>query len=177
MWQKFLPIFGLTAIFLLNKPKSIVKGGKISSPYLIYRGKRTGEAAEKYGENIYHQGIDIKAPANTPIRSVNSGIIRALWPDGKVSGYGNTILIEHNDGTGALYAHLTSWVNKLDEGDKVRKGQIIGFIGQTQAPRPEMKTAPHLHLEIIDKFTKLINPLTPRRDPIKYIRNQNMRIA
>lgn len=156
--------------------RNVVEGGKISSSYLKYRGKRTGKAVLEHGEDIYHLGVDIKASKGSKIRSINDGKILAMWPDGKVSGYGNTIIIVNKDGTGALYAHMNRFSN-IRVGQEIKKGEVIGYVGQTQSPRPEMKTAPHLHLEVLKLATKHINPsYPPRLDPVKYLYNQGMRV-
>lgn len=150
---------------------SVVPGGKISSPYLKFRGHRHD------GSEIIHQGVDIKAPKGTPVNAVSDGIIDKIWLDGQVFGYGNTILLANEDGTGALYSHLNSFAD-IYEGMPVNKGETIGYVGQTQKPRPEMKTAPHLHLEILAEHTRRINPNTPERlDPVAYIRNQGLSIG
>lgn len=161
-----------------NNSNSVVDGGKISSSYLKYRGKRTGDALHKYGEDIYHLGLDIKAKKNAKVRSVNDGEVLAIWPNGRVSGYGNTVVVKNIDGTGALYAHLNKFANGLNVGSKVNKGQVIGYVGQTQAPRAEMKTAPHLHLEIHKVATVRVNPRYPiRLNPLNYLARQGMTIG
>lgn len=150
---------------------SVVEGGTVSSPYGKLRGYRDD------GSKIYHLGVDIKAPKGTLIRAVSEGVIEKIWDDGQVSGYGNFILIYHNDGTSSTYAHLDDFAD-IYEGMPVSKGTIIGFVGQTQSPRPEMATAPHLHLEILDRHTRHINPFTPPRlNPLSYLSEQNMLIG
>jgi murein DD-endopeptidase MepM/ murein hydrolase activator NlpD len=133
---------------------AVVEGGRVSSPYLQMRGHRDD------GSEIIHNGIDIKAPTGTPIRAVADGFINKIWLDGEVYGYGNLLLLYHDDGLASLYAHLDSF-GDIYEGMPINKGEIIGFVGQTQKPRPEMKTAPHLHLEILDTQTRRINPDNP----------------
>lgn len=175
-------ISGIIAVLVLLRSKakaaiipapvlSIVKDSKISSPYLKYRGLR------KDGTKIHHQGVDIKAPKGSPVRAVASGTIDKIWLDGQVYGYGNLLLIANKDGTGALYAHLDSFGN-IYEGMPINKGEIIAYVGQTQSPRPEMKTAPHLHLEILKYHTRNISPRTPPRlDPLTYIKKQGMSVG
>ncbi len=153
----------------------VVEGGKVSSPYKLFRGTR--EPGHKYGEKIYHLGIDIKAPKGSKIRAVNNGFILALWKDGKVTGYGNTVLIKHRDGSGSLYGHLNKFA-PIKVNQNIRKGQVIGYVGKTQAPRSEMRTAPHLHLEVHKISTKRVNPTyPPRLDPLAYLKKQGMRVG
>lgn len=89
-----------------------------------------------------HTGVDIEADVGTPVYASKSGVaFRVNAP----AGYGKYILIYHPDGTQSMYCHLSDWVTKT--GTKVRKGDIIGFVGKTgNASSKEMK--PHLHFEI-----------------------------
>jgi murein DD-endopeptidase MepM/ murein hydrolase activator NlpD len=96
-----------------------------------------------------HRGVDIFAPIGTPIRAIERGvIIRSAF----LQDYGNTVEIGHGKNWTTLHAHLTRRIVRV--GDIVRKGQIIGFLGETGNA-----TGPHLHLEVrlggkpIDPFT------------------------
>ena len=90
-----------------------------------------------------HEGVDILAPRNTPIVAVGDGTIAKLWN----SHDGGTTIYQF-DPTGTYvyyYAHLESYANGLKEGEKVRAGQVIGFVG-TSGNAP--KNTPHLHFAI-----------------------------
>lgn len=86
-----------------------------------------------------HDGIDIPAPVGTPIVAVAAGVVK--YSNNKISGYGNMIILEHPGKVFSVYAHNSR--NMVDEGDKVRKGQVIGKVGNTGR-----STGPHLHFEI-----------------------------
>jgi murein DD-endopeptidase MepM/ murein hydrolase activator NlpD len=95
-----------------------------------------------------HDGIDIPAPKGTPIVSVDDGVV--AYSDNGIRGYGNMIVIAHSDDIFTVYAHNRK--NKVDKGDRVRKGQQIAEIGNTGR-----STGPHLHFEIRVK-NKVRNP-------------------
>jgi murein DD-endopeptidase MepM/ murein hydrolase activator NlpD len=96
----------------------------------------------------HHDGIDIPAPKGTPIVAVDSGVI--IYSANGIRGYGNMIVVSHGDDIFTVYAHNSK--NKVDKGDKVKKGEVIGLIGNTGR-----STGPHLHFEIRVK-NKVRNP-------------------
>ncbi|MEA1785798.1 M23 family metallopeptidase [Arenibacter sp. GZD96] len=96
-----------------------------------------------------HWGMDFTAPQGTPIYASGDGkVIRA---DNNSSGYGKHIRIEHGYGYISLYGHLSQYNVRI--GQKVERGDIIGFVGSTG--RSE---APHLHYEVW-KEEERINPI------------------
>ncbi len=85
-----------------------------------------------------HSGIDLGAPVGTPVYATADGVIsRASW----FGGYGLFISIEHGGDLQTRYGHM-SRLNVAD-GQKVRKGDVIGFVGSTGR-----STGPHLHYEV-----------------------------
>lgn len=97
----------------------------------------------------FHYGMDFSAPRGTPIFATGNGIVQRA--DNRSSGYGNHIRIDHGYGYTSLYAHLYKYNVKV--GEKVTRGDIIGFVGSTGRSQ-----APHLHYEIFKDGQK-INPL------------------
>jgi len=92
-----------------------------------------------FGFSSYHLGIDVAASVGTPVWASDSGtVIYAGWND---SGYGNLIVIDHNNGYSTVYAHLNSL--NVGCGDYVSNGQPIGYSGSTGK-----STGGHLHFEI-----------------------------
>ena len=85
-----------------------------------------------------HVGIDLGAPAGTPIRAAAAGTVVFA---GTMGGYGNTVDIRHGDGTTTRYAHQSRIL--IRSGQQVAAGQVIGLVGSTGA-----STGPHLHLEV-----------------------------
>jgi len=101
--------------------------------------------------NLPHTGVDFAAPRGTPVRSVGDGIIAEAGWNG---GYGKAIDIKHDSTYLSRYAHLDSFVEGIQPGVSVTKGQIIGFVGSTGR-----STGPHLHFELY-KDQQYINPLS-----------------
>lgn len=96
-----------------------------------------------------HEGCDFSAPRGTPIYSTGDGeVIRVSSTFG---GFGKLVVIDHGYGFITKYAHMSSF--NVKRGDKVKRGDCIGFVGTTGT-----STAPHLHYEI-HKDGKPINPV------------------
>lgn len=85
-----------------------------------------------------HLGIDIAAPRGTPVRAARNG--RVVSTETR-SGYGRTVVIEHDEGFSTLYAHLSRVT--ADNGRRVRAGDVIGRVGTTGNAN-----GAHLHFEI-----------------------------
>ncbi|WP_243298998.1 M23 family metallopeptidase [Bacillus litorisediminis] len=95
-----------------------------------------------------HQGIDIARPSDRTIKAADNGVVvEAGWD----SGYGNKIVIDHNNGYRTVYAHLSSI--GVSVGQTVPQGSKIGVMGSTGN-----STGVHLHFEI-HKNGKLVDPL------------------
>ena len=84
-----------------------------------------------------HKGVDIATPEGTPVRPVASGVVVF---SGYRQGYGNTVMVRHDDGMITLYAHNST--NLKDAGEPVDRGSTIAFSGSTGRT-----TGPHLHFE------------------------------
>lgn len=97
-----------------------------------------------------HNGIDYAAPKGTPVIAVADGVIsRKGWDGG---GGGNMIWIRHSKGLESGYLHLSRYANGVNSGTRVRKGQVIGYVGSTGR-----STGPHLDYRI-KVNGKYINP-------------------
>ena len=87
-----------------------------------------------------HDGIDLPAPARTPVRAAGDGVVRARGYNG---GYGNYVRLDHGFGVHTAYGHLRRFARGLTVGRRVRRGDIIGTVGSTGR-----STGPHLHYEV-----------------------------
>ena len=97
----------------------------------------------------FHYGMDFSARKGTPIYATGNGTVKRA--DNRSSGFGKHIRIDHGFGYVSLYAHLSKY--NVRRGQKVKRGDVIGFVGNTGRSR-----GPHLHYEIL-KDNKKINPL------------------
>lgn len=95
-----------------------------------------------------HTGIDFTAKIGTEIYSTGKGKVVAV--KNEFGGYGKHVVIKHGFGYETLYAHMNKFAVKV--GDKVERGQLIGYVGNTGT-----STGPHLHYEVI-KDGRKINP-------------------
>ena len=95
-----------------------------------------------------HKGMDFTAPIGTEIYATGDGVVERV---GWVGGYGKTIMINHGFGYKTRYAHCSKY--KCRKGEKVKRGDLIGFVGNTG-----QSTGPHLHYEVF-KNKKQINPV------------------
>ena len=121
------------------------------------KNKDLTRVASGYGYRIdpftkirrFHYGMDFTAKRGTPIYATGNGIVKRA--DNRSSGYGKHIRIDHGFGYVSLYAHLSKY--KVRRGQKVKRGDVIGYIGNSGR-----SVGPHLHYEIL-KDNKKINPL------------------
>lgn len=97
----------------------------------------------------FHYGMDFTARTGTPIYATGDGVVYKA--DASLSGYGNHIEINHGYGYKTLYAHLSKY--KCRPGQRVKRGDIIGYVGSTGRSQ-----APHLHYEVL-KNGERVNPL------------------
>ena len=94
-----------------------------------------------------HLAIDYAAPSGTPVSTIGGGtVIYKGWND----GYGNYIKIRHPNNYETGYGHLSGFVKGLKNGQKVKQGEIIGYVGATG-----LATGPHLDFSISENGKKV----------------------
>ena len=100
----------------------------------------TGVVSSRFGPRgeTHHDGIDISSSEGTPVRAARAG--RVLYSD-RLRGYGNLVILEHDDGYATVYAHNRE--NRTRAGAVVRQGDVIGAVG-----RSGKTSGPNLHFEI-----------------------------
>jgi murein DD-endopeptidase MepM/ murein hydrolase activator NlpD len=86
-----------------------------------------------------HKGVDFSAPLGTKVKSSGAGVIDFL---GRQNGYGNVVIVKHQNKITTLYAHLNTFETGLKLGQKVLQGDVLGEVGRTG-----WATGPHLHYE------------------------------
>lgn len=95
-----------------------------------------------------HKGLDFTADIGTPVYATGDGVVTAAYFSGS---YGNVIFLDHDYGYETRYAHLSRFNAK--KGQRIKRGDIIGFVGDTGLSR-----GPHLHYEVLFKGRQ-INPI------------------
>lgn len=110
-------------------------------------GVVSSEFGKRWGKN--HNGLDIAADLRVPVFAAAPGEV--LYAGNQVSGYGNLLVLRHDDATTTFYGHNDSL--KVKTGEKVGVGQVIALLGSTGR-----STGPHVHFELREKD----KPLDPR---------------
>jgi murein DD-endopeptidase MepM/ murein hydrolase activator NlpD len=111
-----------------------------------------GASAPKVQRGLFmHEGIDLVAPAGTPVYAAADGIVVGAAPNGR---YGNWIRIDHGDKLTTVYGHLMAFAPGIEPGETVTRGELIGFVGSTGR-----STGAHLHFEVLNDG-KPVNPIT-----------------
>ncbi len=110
--------------------------GTINGGYIWPFPEGVGRVSQgRHADNAY----DFAAPKNTPIYAVQSGSVLISHPTGYNGGFGKYVVIDFTDGRQAIFAHMNTVVAK--EGDVVKQGDIIGYVGSTGK-----STGPHTHI-------------------------------
>lgn len=142
---------------------SVTQASDQSNRNMRFIAPVAGRITSEYGMRIhpitgvktFHKGIDFAAKTGDPVYAAEEGVILyQQW----MTGYGNVVWIKHDDGKITKYAHLSSFMNWLSPGSRVRQGDQIGFAGNTGASKGS-----HLHFEIrdgTDKTSKSFDPLS-----------------
>ena len=111
-----------------------------------------------------HTGVDYAAPTGTPVMSIGDGVVTSMKNEG---AGGNTVRITHNSVYKTAYLHLSKYGPGLKVGQRVRQGQVIGYVGSTGR-----STGPHLDFRVWKNGTP-INPLKMQSPPAEPLKESN----
>tara|TARA_R110000824_G_scaffold155226_1_gene327481 strand:- start:30401 stop:31711 length:1311 start_codon:yes stop_codon:yes gene_type:complete len=89
----------------------------------------------------FHNGTDFAAPKGTPIYAAEDGVIQSI---GWRGNYGRYIKIVHNDRVATTYGHMSGFAKGLKNGSRVKKGQVIAYVGSSG-----LSTGNHLYFEVL----------------------------
>ena len=135
--------------------------GKSAKKFLLRQPVPNGKFRSPFGSRYHpilryrkmHWGVDWSAPRGTPILAAGNGTVEfAGWE----SGYGKQTRIRHANGYVTSYSHQSWIADNVQQGARVRQGQVIGHVGSTG-----LSTGPHLHYEIGVNGTK-VDPMRIR---------------
>ena len=135
--------------------KSPIDFARVSSGF----GNRKHPISGKWKK---HNGVDYAARTGTPIMTTASGTVTFASRKG---GYGNCVIVKHNEKYTTLYAHLSKFKKGVFKGSYVKQGDIIGYVGSTG-----YSTGPHLHYEFmvngkhVDPFKQELPPSLPLKE-------------
>jgi murein DD-endopeptidase MepM/ murein hydrolase activator NlpD len=107
-----------------------------------------------------HLGIDYAAPTGTPVSSIGNGTVTFA---GRKGGLGNAVIIKHPNGYISWYGHLSKIARGVRKGTRVKKGQVIAYVGSTG-----LSTGPHLDFRIQSngKFLNFLKLKMPPSYPL-----------
>lgn len=111
-----------------------------------------------------HTGVDYAAPKGTPVVTIGDGVVTSAKYEG---AGGNTVRIRHNSVYSTAYLHLSKYAKGLKAGQRVRQGEVIGYVGSTGR-----STGPHLDFRVWKNGTP-INPLKMESPPAEPINDSN----
>lgn len=138
---------GFTQTFLFQIP---VTFARISSHFT---NKRFHPVLKRYRA---HLGTDFAAPTGRNIYAAGDGRIEFI---GTQSGYGKTVIINHQNGYKTLYAHQNGFSKDIRQGQMIKKGEHIGYVGSTG-----LSSGPHLHFGMY-RNGSAIDPLSVLKKP------------
>jgi murein DD-endopeptidase MepM/ murein hydrolase activator NlpD len=138
--------------------KTPISGAKLTSGFGV-------RVHPLLGYTKMHEGVDFGASMGTPIHAAGAGVIDIA---GRHGGYGNTIVIKHNEKFKTLYGHMSRFADGIRRGVRVNQGQVIGYVGSTGR-----STGPHLHYEVRIK-DKPTNPMLIRASGGKQLAGKDL---
>ena len=129
---------------------------------ITYRQPFLGEyrISQGYGEkdtSDFHTGIDYLCPTGTEILASADGIV--MWAGWMDKGWGNLVILFHNNQVSTVYAHLYDVTVK--PGQQVKQGELIGYSGNTGN-----STGPHLHFEARKSWADYNSHFDPKDLPL-----------
>lgn len=142
----------LTAqIDVKNLPKKLpgLLATPVSGSYTLTQGYGITPYSKRFYKSGFHNGVDLAAPIGTEIVAAQDGIVVSVDNQDRYcpgGAYGKYVAIKHYMGLTTLYGHLSLY--KVKEGQTVKKGEIIGYMGRTG-----FATGSHLHFGVYDSAT------------------------
>jgi len=126
----------------VDTAKRVLASRALEFPVKGYEGALRDTFDERRG-NVPHEALDIMAPRGTPVVAVDDGRIAKLF----TSKPGGLTIYQYDpaERLAYYYAHLDRYAPGIKQGNKVKRGQVVGYVGSTGNARAE---APHLHFTV-----------------------------
>lgn len=144
----------------LPPPSAPVEPPPVTAPVGAFIWPVQGRVLSSFGSKpggLVNDGINIAAPAGTPVRASQDGTV--AYAGNELRGYGNLLLVRHDNGWVTAYAHNSELM--VGRGDRVKRGQVISRVGATGSVGE-----PQLHFEI-RQGTRSV-------DPTRYLSGQGV---
>jgi murein DD-endopeptidase MepM/ murein hydrolase activator NlpD len=113
-----------------------------------------------------HKGVDYAAPTGTPVFSIGDGIV--VKKGFQKNGGGNYLNVKHNSVYTSQYMHLHGFAKGIENGTRVKQGQLIGYVGKTG-----LATGPHLDFRIYMNGSA-VDPLKVKAPPVEPVSEVNL---
>lgn len=132
----------------LTAPGTLIEAGKLLWPaggyyHGSYEGGLISEVTYGHGGYYGHKGVDIVGDLWSPLYAAHNGVVIEIgYEPSKLTGRGNYVRIQGDDGLVTHYYHMVEWPS-CSVGQRVTAGDVIGYMGDTGAA-----TAVHLHFEV-----------------------------
>lgn len=124
----------------VENQQALVRANPTSWPVMGWLSSGFGSRKDPFtGQPDFHTGLDISAGQGTPVKATADGTVESAAYNGN---YGNSIVVTHGFGIATRFGHLSQYAVRA--GQKVRRGEVIGYVGATGRA-----TSPHLHYEIL----------------------------
>ena len=114
-----------------------------------------------------HHGIDYSAPTGTPVYSIGEGVV--LQKSYQATGGGNFVKIKHNSVYTTTYMHLSKFAIGLKTGNRVKQGEVIGYVGATG-----LASGPHLDFRVF-MGGSAVDPLKIKSEPAEPVKPTNLK--
>ena len=114
-----------------------------------------------------HHGVDYSAPTGTPVYSIGEGVV--LQKSYQATGGGNFVKIKHNSVYTTTYMHLSKFAIGLKTGNRVKQGEVIGYVGATG-----LASGPHLDFRVF-MGGSAVDPLKIKSEPAEPVKPTNLK--
>jgi len=164
-FEKELNDFEAQLKYILD-PSTLPGSGVLSWPLdYVYITQKFGvtSASKRLYVSGSHNGVDFRASVGTPLKSMSDGVVAGIGnTDVQCPGvsFGKFVLLKYDNGLASTYGHLS--LIKVKTGDRVTRGQIVGYTGNTG-----YSTAPHLHISVYAKDAVNLKTLPSKSCPGK----------
>jgi murein DD-endopeptidase MepM/ murein hydrolase activator NlpD len=156
--------------YILN-PSSLPSGGVLAWPLdSILVTNLFGKNSSGIYASGLHNGVDFRAAIGTPVKAMSDGVVAGTGDtdtECPAASFGNFILIKYNNGLASTFGHLS--LIKVQTGERVVRGQIVGLSGYTGYVYPPGSAGAHLHVSLYARDAVSVQSLPSKSCPGKIL--------